>query len=98
MINKNKSALFLLILMPGLLHSKNLVAIAENQAISQLTLDEAVKNISRSDGGKRVLAAKTEDNSGKIVYVLKVLTHDGRLQFISINAENGQIIERKDTK
>ncbi|MCF6203452.1 MAG: hypothetical protein L3J59_07250 [Methylococcaceae bacterium] len=57
---------------------------------SILTLDQATQKVIEELKTK-VLGAKTESIDGKIVHVIKVLTDDGRVQHLKIDAESGNI-------
>ena len=59
--------------------------------VATITLDEAVRNIMR-DGQNKVLATRTETVDGKRVFVIKVLTPEGRIQHIKIDAESGRTL------
>ncbi len=59
---------------------------------SVLSLDQATKNIIESNKSK-VLDAKTEVIEGKEVHIIKVLTSDGRVQYIKVDADSGSIIK-----
>lgn len=56
---------------------------------SVLSLDEATQKIIESHKSK-ILDAKTEEIEGKDVHVIKVLTSDGRVQYIKVDAETGK--------
>ncbi len=60
--------------------------------LAVLTLDDAVKKIIRQQNYK-VLATKTESGNGKQVHIIKVLTPDGRIQYIKIDADSGEIVK-----
>lgn len=57
-----------------------------------LSLDEATK-IVRQQGGNKVLATKTENVGGKQLHIIKVLTPEGRIQHIKVDATSGKIIK-----
>lgn len=61
--------------------------------LSWVSLDDATKKV-RQDAKKRILGAKTESIDGKKVHVIKVLTPDGRIQHLKIDAETGQLLSR----
>jgi hypothetical protein len=61
----------------------------ENHSV---TLEEAVKLVMK-DNTLKVLSAKTEVIEGKKVHIIKVLTADGRIQYIKIEAATGKFIE-----
>ncbi len=62
------------------------------QIVSLLTLDDAVRKIIEQDNFK-VLATKTEPENGRQVHIIKVLTPDGRIQYIKVDAETGAIVK-----
>jgi uncharacterized membrane protein YkoI len=64
---------------------------AENNLPTSISLDEATKQIIEGTYNK-VLGAQTELIDGKTVYVIKVLTPDGRIQYYKIDAETGQLV------
>ncbi len=57
-----------------------------------MTLDDAVKLV-MLDNKVKVLSAKTEVSEGKKIHVVKILTPDGWIQNIRIDAANGKFIE-----
>ncbi|MCK5120593.1 MAG: PepSY domain-containing protein [Methylococcales bacterium] len=59
---------------------------------SMLSLDQATKKIIDATQSK-VLGAKTEQVEGKKIYVIKVLTIDGRVQHIKVDADSGEILK-----
>jgi len=60
--------------------------------LSALTLDQATKQIIEQDKNK-VLGAKTEVIEGKQVHVIKILTSDGRVQYLKVDADSGKLIK-----
>lgn len=64
---------------------------AENNLLAYVSLDEATKQIIEGTYNK-VLGAQTELIDGKEVYVIKVLTPDGRIQYYKIDAQTGQLV------
>jgi uncharacterized membrane protein YkoI len=64
---------------------------AENSLLASISLDEATKQIIEGTYNK-VLEAHTEVIDGKTVYVIKVLTPDGRIHYYKIDAETGQLV------
>jgi len=59
---------------------------------SVLTLDQATKKIIEQNKNK-VLGAKTELIDGKKVHVIKVLTSDGRVQYLNVDADTGKLVK-----
>ncbi len=57
----------------------------------KISLDDATREILK-DGDKRVLGASTETVDGKAVHIIKVLTPDGHIQHVKIDAETGATI------
>lgn len=64
---------------------------AENNLLANISLDEATKQIIEGTYNK-VLGAQTEIIDGKEIYIIKVLTPDGRIQYYKIDAETGQLV------
>lgn len=64
---------------------------AENTLLANISLDEATKQIIEGTYNK-VLGAQIEIIDGKEVYIIKVLTPDGRIQYYKIDAETGQLV------
>ncbi len=60
--------------------------------LSVLSLDEATKKIIKENNSK-VLDATTEQINGNTVHIIKVLTADGRVQYIKVNVDSGKIIK-----
>jgi uncharacterized membrane protein YkoI len=58
----------------------------ENRGI---TLDEAVSRVRRQSDG-RILSAETVRNNGRRVYRIKVLSRDGRVSRVDIDADTGR--------
>jgi len=50
-----------------------------------VTLDEAVAGV-RADHGGRVLSAETRNVNGRRVHYIRILTNDGRVRQIRVNA------------
>jgi uncharacterized membrane protein YkoI len=82
-----KHSIQLIILL--LLFSNN--CFAESNLLATITLDEATKQIIEGTYNK-VLGAQTEVIDGKTVYIIKVLTPDGRIRYYKIDAETGQLV------
>lgn len=59
---------------------------------SVLTLDEATKKIIEQNKSK-VLGAKTELIDGKKVHVIKILSDDGRVQYLKVDVETGAVVK-----
>jgi uncharacterized membrane protein YkoI len=69
----------------------NQIVYAGNELIfSVVSLDQATKRIINQNN--KVLGAKTENMRGRKVHVIKVLTSDGRIQYLKVDAESGRII------
>ncbi len=67
------------------------LAFADHNNLAYVTLDEATKQIIEGTYNK-VLGAVTERINGKEVYIIKVLSPDGHVQYYKIDAETGQLI------
>ncbi len=62
-----------------------------HNCFAAVSLDEATKQIIEGTYNK-VLGAQVEIIDGREVYIIKVLTPDGRIQYVKIDAETGQLI------
>jgi uncharacterized membrane protein YkoI len=58
---------------------------------ANISLDDATKQIIEGTYNK-VLGAQTEIIDSKEVYIIKVLTPDGRIQYYIIDAQTGQLV------
>jgi uncharacterized membrane protein YkoI len=58
---------------------------------ARVSLDQATKQIIR-DGKIRVLGAQTVVIEGREVHIIKILTPNGRIQHLKIDAETGAVI------
>lgn len=63
----------------------------------EFDLDQATKQII-TENNYKVLGAKTDIIEGKKTHVIKVLTEDGRVQNLKIDAETGTIINKSSNK
>lgn len=61
-------------------------------AADAISLDDATKKVI-SEFKSKVLGAKTESVEGKTMHVIKILTEDGRVQHLKIDAGTGDIIK-----
>lgn len=66
---------------------------AENEPAPELNLDQATKQIIEKNHYK-VLGAKTETIGGKETHVIKVLTEDGHVQNLKVDAETGKVADK----
>lgn len=57
--------------------------------VGLMTLDEAVRSIMQ-EGRNKVLAARTDKIDGRRVHIIKILTPEGRIQHIKIDAQSGR--------
>ncbi|PKM10469.1 MAG: hypothetical protein CVV13_12940 [Gammaproteobacteria bacterium HGW-Gammaproteobacteria-3] len=80
-------ALLLFLLIPTVAFPQSALMLAV------VTLDDATKQV-RQDSQKKILGAKTESIDGREVHVIKVLTPDGRIQHLKIDAETGRLLGR----
>jgi uncharacterized membrane protein YkoI len=55
-----------------------------------MSLDRAVSVAKRSTGG-RVLSAETSEQRGRLVYRIKVLTPEGQVRYIYVDADSGEV-------
>jgi uncharacterized membrane protein YkoI len=64
------------------------------QANGGISLDEAVSRVRRQTQGK-ILSAETVRSDGRSVHRIKVLTQDGRVERLLIDAQNGRPAARR---
>ena len=57
-----------------------------------ISLDQATSKVIQQNNGK-VLGARTETMEGRVMHVIKILTRDGRIQHIKVDAETGQVLK-----
>jgi uncharacterized membrane protein YkoI len=62
-----------------------------SNCFAAISLDEATKQIIEGTYNK-VLGAQTELIDGKTIYIIKVLTPDGRILYFKIDADTGQLV------
>jgi uncharacterized membrane protein YkoI len=55
-----------------------------------ISLDQATSKVIQQNNGK-VLGARTESLEGRVIHVIKILTRDGRIQHVKVDAETGQV-------
>ncbi len=77
--------------MRKLLKAVTVALLFSNSCFASISLDEATKQIIEGTYNK-VLGAQTEVIDGKEIYIIKVLTPDGRIQYYKIDAETGQLV------
>lgn len=66
-------------------------ASAEKQmSFSALTLEQASKQVM---GENKLLDARTEEIEGKQIHVIKILSAGGRVKYLRVDAETGQLIK-----
>jgi len=70
------------------------VCLANPSVLTGLSLEQVTQKILQETNNK-VLNAKIEDEKGERIYLIKVLTPTGRVQYIKINAnaKTGQLIK-----
>ena len=61
-------------------------------AQSALNLDQAVKKVREQTGGQ-VVRAETKQAGGRTVHVIRVLTREGRVRTLEVDAGTGAIRE-----
>ncbi|MEN8259774.1 MAG: hypothetical protein ABFS02_04165 [Pseudomonadota bacterium] len=66
----------------------------ETMMLAAIDLDQAARRIRRSHHA-RILSARTRIINGREVHVFKVLTRDGRIQHIKVDAGSGRVFGRK---
>ena len=59
---------------------------------SRVDLDRAAKQVQKKVHG-RVLGAKTVTESSRTIHVIRVLTPDGRVVHVRVDAESGKILK-----
>ena len=57
-----------------------------------ISLDQATSKVIQENNGK-VLGARTESLEGRTIHIIKILTRDGRIQHIKVDAETGQVLK-----
>ena len=57
--------------------------------VSAVTLNEAVAQVRAEHDVRRVLVAETQDVDGRRVHQIRILTNDGRVRNIRVNAGQG---------
>ncbi|MGZ5051488.1 MAG: PepSY domain-containing protein [Methylobacter sp.] len=77
--------------MKNLLKAVIVILSLTDNCLAAISLDEATKQIIEGTYNK-VLGAQIEIIDGKEVYIIKVLTPDGRIQYVKIDAETGQLV------
>lgn len=68
------------------------VLAGSGMTFSLLSLDQATKKII-AEFKSKVLGAKTESIDGKTIHVIKILTKDGRIQTLKVDADTGNVIK-----
>lgn len=70
------------------------LGLTEDAPVSpKINLDQATREILK-ESDKRVLGASTETVDGKTIHIIKVLTPDGHIQHLKIDAETGSTINQ----
>jgi len=59
-------------------------------AKGEMSLDQAVAMVRKRFGGK-VISAETVSDGGKTTYVIKLLSDEGRVRTVRVDAESGKI-------
>lgn len=59
---------------------------------SVVSLDQATKLIIKGNKNK-VLSAKSEVKDGKKIHVIKILSQDGRVQSLKVDADTGRVFK-----
>jgi hypothetical protein len=60
---------------------------------TEISLEQATRQLISNDSVSRVLAAKTSDVDGRIVHIIKILTKDGHIQLQTIAADTGELLD-----
>ena len=58
---------------------------------SGMSLDQAVEMVQRRHGGARVVRAETRQDGGETVHRIRLLSEDGRVFTVSVNARTGRM-------
>jgi uncharacterized membrane protein YkoI len=69
-------------------HAEQRAAIAEGRVIPLA----AAKRILRQRMPGELLRARLCSGSGRLIYMLTVLTHDGKVRHVTVDATNGMVI------
>jgi hypothetical protein len=75
-------------------HLPLLLAQRGNSGDGGISMDQAVAQARRQNGGK-VLSAETIRVDGRKVYRIKILTQDGRVKRTQIDARSGRTVSRE---
>jgi uncharacterized membrane protein YkoI len=67
--------------------------IPEAVHLETVSLEEAIK-IVMQDSKNKLLGAKTEIEDGHKIHIIKILTSEGYIQYVRIDAVNGKIVNR----
>jgi uncharacterized membrane protein YkoI len=59
---------------------------------TEISLEQATRQVIASNNANRVLSAKTEEIEGRKVHIIKTLTKDGRIQQQTIAADTGALL------
>jgi uncharacterized membrane protein YkoI len=67
-------------------------SVSGSPIVAAVSLEQAARMVQSSAGG-RILGADSRNIGGRTVYIIKVLTPDGkRVRYIQVDAESGRII------
>lgn len=64
---------------------------ALSTTVGRTSLDEAVRKVRDRFGGK-VLKASTQTRNGRAIHHIRLLTDDGRVRTVRVDAETGRIL------
>jgi hypothetical protein len=60
---------------------------------TEVSLEQVTRQVISSNYAGRVLSAKTEEIEGRRVHIIKMLTHDGRIQQQTFAADTGALLD-----
>ena len=78
--------------------SEQRVAISNGQAVPLATAMHSVRSVrtaARSRGGREVIKARLCREGKGLVYVLTVLSRDGKVTHMSVDATSGKVVEAR---
>jgi hypothetical protein len=89
------TAFMILLLHSSLIFPENIETppLTANEPARSVSLDEAIKQVLQTPQIK-VLGAKTEMLDGKKFHLIKILTADGHIHYIKIDASSGKVIDK----
>lgn len=77
--------------MPGGALVEELERVTAHPLAGGLSLDEAIERVQRQFGA-RVVRAEAREARGRTVYVLRLLSEDGRVWTVRVDAQSGRLM------